>query len=210
MEDENVTLDIQTGVVRELRLVQLVPFFLCEIEGSAIDGRADDIIIVGVPVHVASLDRPTDEGVESGHRSNNGILAALLREPAFRDRLVCFLVKGILDARFSVLAFHNELVFILQELGELPEQVRGQRSETYLLCAVDGEALQSPDDNVVVTNPGDGNLLDGHEMLERVKEFLLQVTLLFFGSFLVILFCHWDVQALNSPIKQLLRYPFVG
>ena len=28
------------------------------IEGSAIDGRADDIIIVGVPVHVASLDRP--------------------------------------------------------------------------------------------------------------------------------------------------------
>lgn len=56
LEDEDVTLDIQSGVVRKFGLVQLVPFFLCEIEGSAIDGRADDIIIVGVPIHVTSLD----------------------------------------------------------------------------------------------------------------------------------------------------------
>ena len=56
LEDEDIALDIQSRVIREFGLVQLVPFFLCEIEGSAIDGRADDIIIVGVPIHVTSLD----------------------------------------------------------------------------------------------------------------------------------------------------------
>ena len=85
MEDEDVTLDIQTGVVRELRLLQFVSFLLSEIQGSAIYGRADDIIIIEVAVHVASLDRPADEGVETGHRANNGILASLIREPAFRN-----------------------------------------------------------------------------------------------------------------------------
>jgi len=63
--------------------------------------------------------------VETGHRADNGILAALLREPTLRDRLVGFLIEGILDAGLSVLSFHNELVFILQELRELPEQIRG-------------------------------------------------------------------------------------
>lgn len=85
LEDENVTLDIQTGVIRELRLVQLVSFLLSEIKGSAIDGGANDVIIIGVSVHVTSLNRPANESVESGHRANDGILTSLLREPAFRD-----------------------------------------------------------------------------------------------------------------------------
>ena len=144
LEDKDIALDIQSGVIREIGLVQLVPFFLCEIEGSTIDGRANNIIIVRIPVHVASLDRPADEGVETGHRADDGVLPPLLREPAFRDRFVGFLVEGILDARFPVLSFHDEFVLVLQKLGELPEQVRGQRSETHLLCAVDGEAFQVP------------------------------------------------------------------
>ncbi len=71
LEDKDIALDIQSRVIREFGLVQLVPFFLCEIEGSAIDSRADDIIIVGVPVHVASLDRPADKSVETGYRFDN-------------------------------------------------------------------------------------------------------------------------------------------
>ena len=67
--------------------------------------------------------------METGHRADDGVLPPLLRESAFRDRLVGFLVKGILDAGFSVLAFYDELVLILQELGELPEQIRGQRGK---------------------------------------------------------------------------------
>lgn len=111
--------------------------------------------------------------MEPGHRSNDGIQAPLLREPALWYRLVCFLIEGILDARFPVLTFHNELVFILQELGELPEQIRGQRSEAHLLGTINGEALQGADDDIVVPDPGDGDLLDGHEVFEGVKEFLL-------------------------------------
>ena len=210
MEDEDIALDIQAGVVREFGLVQLVSFLLSEIKGCAIYGRADDIIIVRVTIQIASLDRPADEGMETGHCSDDGVLTPLLREPALRDRLIGFLIKGILDAGFSVLAFHNELVFILQELGELPEQIRGQRSKTYLLCAIDGEALQGADDDIVVPDPGDGYLLDGHEMLERVEEFFLKVSLLFFGCVLVILICRWIVQFINCPIKQLIRNPLVG
>ena len=85
LEYEDVALDLQAGVVREFGLVQLVPLFLGEIEGSSIDSRADDVIIVGVTVHITSLDRPADEHMETGHRSDDGILAALLREPALRD-----------------------------------------------------------------------------------------------------------------------------
>ena len=210
LEDEDVALDIQPGVIREFGLVQLVPFFFCEIEGSAIDGRADDIIIVGVPVHVASLDRPADESVETGHRSDDGILAPLLWESAFRDRFVGFFIEGILDAGFSVLAFHNKLVFIFQELGDLPEQIRGQRSKAHLLGAIDGEALQSTDNDIVVTDPGDGNLLDGYEMLERIEELLLGIILLLGRFILLRIFHSREVQALDRPIKQLLRYPFVG
>ena len=210
MEDEDVTLDIQTGVVRELRLVQLVSFLLCKIEGSTVDSCADNIVIVGVAVQIASLDRPADEGVETGHRADDGVLAPLLREPAFRDRFVGFFIEGILDAGFSVLAFHNKLVFIFQELGELPEQIRGQRSKAHLLGAIDGEALQSTDNDIVVTDPGDGNLLDGYEMLERIEELLLKITLLFFGNVLVVLCCCWNVQFLNCPIEQLICYPFFG
>lgn len=210
LEDEDVTLDIQTGVVRELRLVKLVSFFLCEIEGSAIDGCTDNVIIVGGAVQIASLDRPADEGVETGHRADDGVLTPLLREPAFRDRFVGFLVEGILDARFPVLSFHDVFVFVLQELGELPEQIRGQRSKAHLLGATDGEALQSTDNDIVMPDPGDENLLDGYEMLERVEELILKITLLFFRYFLFVFIWGGNVQALNCPIKQLLRYPFVG
>ena len=125
--------------------------------------------------------------METGHRADDGVLTPLLREPAFRDRFVGFLVEGILDARFPVLSFHDEFVFVLQELGELPEQIRGQRSKAHLLGAIDGEALQSTDNDIIMLDPGDGYILDGHEMLERVKEFFLQVSLLFFGSVLVVL-----------------------
>lgn len=187
LEDKDIALDIQSGVVRELRLVQLVSFLLCKIEGSTVDSCADNIVIVGVAVQIASLDRPADEGVETGHRADDGVLTPLLREPAFRDRFVGFLVEGILDARFPVLSFHDEFVFVLQELGELPEQIRGQRSKAHLLGAIDGEALQSTDNDIIMLDPGDGYILDGHEMLERVKEFFLQVSLLFFGSVLVVL-----------------------
>ena len=210
LEYEDVALDIQPGVVRKFCLVQLVPFFLGKIEGSAIDGRADNIIIIGISIQVTSLDRPTDEGVEPRHRTNDGILAALFREPALRDRFICFLIEWILDARFSVLTFHNELVFILQELGELPEQIRGQRSEAYLLRAIDGEAFEGTDDDIVMPDPGDGDLLDGHEMLERVEEFLLQITLLFFRCVLLDIFSRRNVQFLNCPIEQLIRNPLVG
>ena len=122
--------------------------------------------------------------MESGHRSNIGILTALLREPAFRDRFVSHFVEGILDAWFPVFPFHDEFMLVLQELGELSEHIRGQCSEAHLLCAIDGEALQGPDDNVVVTDPGNRDLLDGYEVLECVEELLLRIVFLLFLLFL--------------------------
>lgn len=98
-------------------------------------------------------------------------------------------------------------MFILQELGELPKHIRGQRGEAHLLSTIDGEAFQGADDDIVVPDSGDGNLLDGHEMLECIKEFFLQVRLLFFCS---VLFCRGNVQFLNCTVKQLIRYPLVG
>ena len=40
-------------------------------------------------------------------------------------------------------------------------------------------ADQGADDDIVMPDPRDGYLLYGHEMVKRVEEFLLQVTLLF-------------------------------
>lgn len=56
LEYEDVALNIQSRVVRKFSLVQLVPFFLGEIKGSAIDSCAYDIIIVRVTIQIASLD----------------------------------------------------------------------------------------------------------------------------------------------------------
>ena len=40
------------------------------------------------------------------------------------------------------------------------------------------------DDDVVVTDPGDRDLLDGYEMLKRVEELLLRIVFLLFLLFL--------------------------
>ena len=127
--------------------------------------------------------------METGHRANDGVLPTLLRESAFRDRLVGFLVKWILDARLPILSFHDEFVFVLQELGELSEQVRGQRCEAHLLSAVDGKALLGPNDDVVMSDPGDRYLLDGYKMLERVEELLLRIMFFFDDGLLFLSRC---------------------
>ena len=98
-------------------------------------------------------------------------------------------MAGDLCDEVGVLSFHDEFVFVLQELGELSEQVRGQRCEAHLLSAVDGKAFQGPDDNVVVMDPGDGNLLDGNEMLERIEELLLRITFFFNVGLLFLSWC---------------------
>ena len=172
LEDEDIPLALQMGLVREVEVVDGVPLLGGDVDGGAVFVHAQLEAAEGVVGGVALLQRPVDEGTDDFHGIDQVVLAALLR--------VAVLGDGGIDGgvflyglALAVLIDREELVFVADEVADLLQLEVVQRFEGQVVAGVEFVALEDAFHHLVVAVTGDGEVGTVDELLVALEKAVL-------------------------------------